>query len=216
MGGALAVLVLTTCSPTSTTTSNRPASGATPSVGSSTSEAGAAPSLELPCSESIASLLQPSSGNTVVLGVVALPTSDARAFALQTDLSGERDPTARLFAKSGLEINAGAAFEIVVPDEAANRFSIGWGSPAKRTRHLVVRGCHAESSWAARVGSAICDSGFTWFAYAGGYWLQQVGCLPLLVRAGGQQRRILIGVGAPCAGQSHFPGPRGLHTGFDS
>lgn len=72
----------------------------------STSETGAAPSLELQCSESIATLVHPSSGNTVVLGVVALPTSDAMAFALQTDLSGERDPTARLFAKSGLEINA--------------------------------------------------------------------------------------------------------------
>jgi hypothetical protein len=153
---------------------------------------GAAPSVTLPCSDAIASELQPSADNAVILGVVALPTSQTRPSALQTGLSGAPDPSARLFAKEGLEIRAGAAFELIVPDQVANRFSIGWGSPGRRTRRLIVPGCHGHQPW---------------LAYAGGYWARQVGCLPLLVRAGAQEQRVLIGVGTPCSGQRPPPQP---------
>jgi hypothetical protein len=196
MRAALPEVLLSACSHASPDPSQRPEVGATPSVGPSISEtgasAGAAPSVTLPCSQAIDSELRPSTASRVVLGVVALPTSDAAPVALQTSLSGEPDRSARLFAKQGLEIKIGAAFEIVVPDEVANRFSIGWGSPGRRTRHLVVPGC---------------DGSPDWLAYAGGYWAQQVGCMPLLVTAGGQEQRVLIGVGAPCPGQRPPPQP---------
>jgi hypothetical protein len=63
------------------------------------------------------------------LGVVALPTSDNMKAALQTRVSGEADPAARLFAKTGLVIRVDAAMELIVPGEVADRLSIGWGSP---------------------------------------------------------------------------------------
>jgi hypothetical protein len=205
MRAAVAVLLLVACSPPSAAPPNGPASRATPSSGSATREPGAAPSATLTCSDAIGSDLPPRD-LAVVLGVVALPTSEASRFALQTALSGERDPAARLFAKQGLLIRTGVSFEIVVPDEVASRFAIGWGSPARRTRDLVVGGC-PSGSCAADHGSAICDSSSAWLAYPGGYWVQQVGCLPLLVRAAGREQRALIGVGAPCPGQRLPPAP---------
>src|SRR5207253_11145210 len=120
--------------------------------------------------------------------------------------SGERDPSARLFAKEGLFIKTDAALELVVPDQVASRFAIGWGSPARRTRHLVVQGC-PPGSCAADHGSSVCDSSSSWLGYPGGYSVRQVGCLPLLVRAAGQEQRVLIGVGAPCPGQQPPPDP---------
>src|SRR5437879_4411978 len=192
---ALAVLLLSACASSSAAPASRPGSAATPSVRSAAgigASPGAAQSVALPCLEAIAPESHPSGDSTVVLGVVALPTGEARTFALQTSLSGENDPTARLFAKQGLEVKAGAAFEIVVPDEVADRFSVGWGNPGRRTRRLVVQGC---------------DEGSAWLAYAGGYWVRHVGCLPLIVRAGGREQRVLIGVGAPCPGQKPPPKP---------
>ncbi len=168
----------------------------------------AVPSAILNCLDAIDSG-PPSSDYTSVLGVMALPTSQTSRFALQTALSGEPDPAARLFAKEGLLVKTEAAFEIVVPDEVANQFTIGWGSPASRTRRLAVQGCH-PGSCAAHHGSAPCDSSSTWLAYPGGFWVRQAGCLPLRVRAGEQEQRVLIGVGAPCPGQK--PPPELTHT----
>ena len=192
---AVAVLLLSACSQ-ATPPANPTNPGATPSVGSSSTAVspptGVASSTTMPCHAVIGSESRPASDSTVVLGVVALPTSDARGHALQTSLSGERDPAGRLFAKQGLEVRAGGAFEIVVPDEVADRFSSGWGNPGRRTRQLDVQDCH---------------SGSQWLVYAGGYWVQRVACLPLIVRAAEQEQRVLIGVGAPCPGQRPPPQP---------
>lgn len=141
-----------------------------------------------------------------MLGVVALPAAATRPTALQTARSGERDPRARLFAKWGLWIKVDARFELVVPREAADRLSIMWGSPGQRTQHLLVPGCQAGTC-SANDGSGACDRSDEWLAYAGGYLVRQVACLPLLVRASGQQQRVLIGVGAPCPGQKPPPQP---------
>jgi hypothetical protein len=150
------------------------------------------PSVTLPCLDSPGSEAHPAAGSTVVLGVVALPTSETMGTALQTSPSGESDTNARLFAKQGLDVKTGADLEIVVPDEVANGFSIGWGSPVRRTRHLVVDPCESSSPW---------------LAWAGGYWVRQVGCMPLVVRSRGREQRVLIGVGAPCPGQRPPPQP---------
>lgn len=66
----------------------------------------------LPCRET-AGADAPWQGTSVVLGVVALPASPHMRRALQTTLTGSRDPAARLFAKEGLVVRAGARFELM-------------------------------------------------------------------------------------------------------
>ena len=137
-----------------------------------------APPVTLACRDSIATPSQPDAGLTAVLGVVALPTTGT---ALQTAPSGE--PTGRLFAKAGLVVRAGSALDLVVP--AGVGLLIGWGNPAPRTSHLVVASC----------------PGAGWLAFAGGYWVDHPACASLLVRVGGHQQRVSIGVGAACPGE---------------
>ena len=192
LAGALAALALTSCQQASPSPSRRPEPGGPSPVRSAATEAGAAPFAVLPCGEAIDSRTVPLPDQEVVLGVVALHTSQAAPFALQTSRSGEADPAARLFSKSGLEVKSRTAFEIVVPDEVASRLSIGWGSPARRTRRLAVPGCDSDSPW---------------LVYAGGYWVRQAACQPLLVRAGRREQRVLVGIGAPCPGQQPPPQP---------
>jgi len=129
-----------------------------------------------------------------VLDVVALPTS-SKAAALQTGRTGDPDPAVRLFAKTGLVIKAGTKFELVVPDEAKDMVSIGWGgAPSTPSRRITVS-CPARAS----------SSG--WQAYVGGYWAPRPACVPLIVRAGGKEQRVLIGLGTPCPGQLPPQGP---------
>ena len=174
---------------TSATGAPTPASPVT-TVPVDTRTPAASDTVVLPCEQSIASVPGVPGGYEAVLGVVALPTATVASTALQTSASGDPDPQARLFAKTGLLARAGASFEIIVPDEARPGFSVGWGSPAVRTSALT----------------AACD-GDGWLVFAGGYFVDQVGCRPLLVWAGGEEARVEIGVGAPCAGQDGPPAP---------
>ena len=129
-----------------------------------------------------------------VLGVVALPTS-SKAAALQTARTGDPDPAVRLFAKTGLVIKAGTTFELVVPDEAKDMVSIGWGvAPTTPSRRVTVS-CPSGAS----------SSG--WLAYAGGYWVPRPACVPLIVRVGGKEQRVYIGLGIACPGQLPPQGP---------
>lgn len=129
----------------------------------------------------------------VVLGVVALPTSPGYP-ALQTSLTGDTG-SGRLFAKTGLLVKPGTTFEIVVPAEFADRFGIGWGgAPSAPTTRLTVAACPNPG-------------GTGWLAYAGGYWIDRPACVPLIVKAGGEEQRVHIGLGTACPGQSP---PQGL------
>lgn len=129
-----------------------------------------------------------------VLGVVALPTS-SKAAALQTSRGGDPDPAVRLFAKTGLVIKAGTTFELVVPAEAKDMVSIGWGDgPSKPSRRVTVS-CPAGAS----------SSG--WLAYPGGYWVPRPACVQLIVRTGGKEQSVHIGLGTPCPGQLPPQGP---------
>ena len=129
-----------------------------------------------------------------VLDVVALPTS-SKAAALQTGRTGDPDPAVRLFAKTGLVIKAGTKFELVVPDEAKDMVSIGWGGVPSTPSRRVTVSCPARAS----------SSG--WQVYVGGYWAPRPACVPLIVRAGGKEQRVLIGLGTPCPGQLPPQGP---------
>jgi len=123
----------------------------------------------------------------VVLGVVALPISP-RYPALGTALSGDGNGPLRLFAKTGLFFRPGTKFELIVPARFASRLRIGWGNPG--TPSLIVD-----------VSNCASPGGGGWLAIAGGYWIDHPACVPIIVRAGGKQQQVHIGVGKACPGQ---------------
>ena len=164
----------------------------TPPNGPSTSSATPAAESVLDCGNAIDGNA-PVAPFQVVLGVVALPISPGYP-ALQTSLSGDGNGPLRLFAKTGLVIRPGTTFELIVPARFTNRLSIGWGSPGTPSHRVVVSNC-------ASMG------GGGWLAYAGGYWIDHPACVPIIVRAGGRQQQVHIGVGTACPGQRPPQGP---------
>jgi len=189
-----AALLLGACSTTPTANENTGASpvsspqqapatssGTTTPVGSA--EAGSA---TLDCANYI-DAQPPPADFQIVLGVVALPTSPSHA-ALGTSANGP-EQSLRLFAKTGLDIRAGTRFELIVPDQPAGRLGVGWGgAPSTPSRRLIVANCP--------------NAGHTgWLAYPGGYWVSDPACVPLIVRAGGEDQLVHIGLGTPCPGQ---------------
>jgi hypothetical protein len=149
------------------------------------------PKGSLACQDVIATRDTPDSDLSVVLNAVALPTRDA----LQANRSGEVGPADRLFAKRGLLVASGASFELIVPSDWVGKLSVGWGNPAPRTPHLHVSACKAAGSQK------------TWLVFAGGFWVADAACVPLLVKAGSGQELVHIGVGAACPGQAPPPTP---------
>jgi hypothetical protein len=147
-----------------------------------------APDMALACDQKIYTIDDPPADQQKIFDEVALPDK-----ALQANTSGESDPSALLFAKTGLYITPGASFGLRVPDDWIGRLAIGWGSPAVRTVHLFVPGC--EETAVHR----------QWFVYAGGFWVAQPACVPLLVDSGGQEQTVHIGVGTACPGQAAPP-----------
>jgi hypothetical protein len=129
----------------------------------------------------------------VVLGVVALPISP-RYPALGTALSGDGNGPLRLFAKTGLFFRPGAKFELIVPARFASRLRIGWGAPGAPSQIVEVSNC-------ANPG------GGGWLAIPGGYWIDHPACVPIIVRAGGKQQQVHVGVGKACPGQRPPPEP---------
>jgi hypothetical protein len=88
-------------------------------------------------------------------------------------------------------------FELIVPKAWRNRLRLSWGQSPLTTR-LRVQGCPASTP------------GEKWLAFAGGYYVTSPACVPLIVRAGTQERRVKIGVGARCPGQTaRVPAPVG-------
>jgi hypothetical protein len=147
-----------------------------------------APSALLACQGAIASEAEPPAYQTVLLNQVGLPRT-----ALQASPSGEADPSARLFAKAGLDVASGASFELSVPDEWVGRLTIGWGGPATRTSNFYVSGCNATAPQER------------WLVFPGGFWVGEPACAPLLVRSGAQEQVVQIGIGTACPGQAAPP-----------
>jgi hypothetical protein len=138
----------------------------------------------------------PARGMRVVLGVVALPATPSTRRALQTSRSTLRDPAARLFAKQGLVIRTTTRFRLIVPAGFLDRLSIAWGSSSDSPRASIfaVNGCAGPA-------------GVSWLAYAGGYYVRDPMCAPLIVAADGRRRRVQIGIGKPCPGERPPPNP---------
>jgi hypothetical protein len=119
--------------------------------------------------------------DVVVLDNVALPVGRT----LQVNPAGTESELP-LFAKHGLVVRAGAAVELRVHPEWANRVQVGWGSPASPGREVKVAACPAR-------GQA------PWLVFAGGYWVDAPVCFPLIVRTQGHDAQVRIGVGEDCS-----------------
>jgi hypothetical protein len=155
-------------------------------VGTGQSSAGVEGPGLLACAASIGSAPAAPPDLQVVLQDLALPTG----MVLQASPSGESDPAARLYAKWGLVVRAGAVVDLQVAPGWEGRARIGWGNPASPSLSVHVPGCPQPSGPAQ------------WLHFAGGYYVDQPACLPLIIRAGGQQARVFISVGVACPGQA--------------
>jgi hypothetical protein len=99
----------------------------------------------------------------------------------------------RLGAKSPLLVRAGSEAEIVVAPEWRDRVVFWWGNTGGGTRPastFLVGPCRPPGSVAGG-----------WLVYPGGFFVSDVACVSLLVRAAGVERRVQIGIGDPCPGQ---------------
>jgi len=140
----------------------------------------------LRCDNVIDGATPPATWQTV-LGVVGLATSP-QAPAVQTAVTGDREPSRRLFAKIGLIVRAGARFTLTVLAGSPGGLGIGWGNSARPHRDVVVAGC-----------PDVEHTG--WLSYPGGYWINHPACVVLVVRAGGRTQRVHVGLGVACPGQ---------------
>jgi hypothetical protein len=141
---------------------------------------------QVSCGWSIAARPDPPGDYRVVVQDVAVPI----ATVLQVNETGETDPAVRLFAKWGLVVRAGAAVDLRVGPGWEERARIGWGSPASPGAAVHVPACPGPS------GQTV------WLAFAGGTWVAQPACVPLIVRSRGQETQVRLGVGVACAGTS--------------
>jgi hypothetical protein len=141
---------------------------------------------QVECRWSIRASPDPPGSYRVVVQDVAVPAAPV----LQANESGETDPAMRLFAKWGLFVRAGAPVDLQVRSGWENRARIGWGSPASPAVAVHVPACPGPS------GQAV------WLSFAGGTWVAQPACVPLIVRSRGQEAQVRLGIGMQCAGPS--------------
>jgi hypothetical protein len=157
-------------------------------------ESFSAPVTALECANGVSTDLR-ASDLQVVLGVVALPASP-RAAALGTGRLGERGQP-RLFAKSALVVRAGDSFELLAAQAPPRSLAFSWSPHPETptpTRSLDVSRC--RSTYNSK-----------WLAFVGGYYVNRASCATLIVRTATSQRRVKIGLGAPCPGQRPPQGP---------
>jgi hypothetical protein len=130
------------------------------------------------CADSIDRAAELPGDYRLVAQVVAVPTDPL----LSASPSGESDPAAKLFAKWGLVVRAGATAEIAVAPGWADEARVGWGTPGTP---------------AASVRVVACPSG-AWTVFAGGTWVAEPACVPLVIRAGGRTEQIRLPIGVAC------------------
>ncbi|MGI5522043.1 hypothetical protein ACQEUX_13985 [Micromonospora sp. CA-259024] len=105
---------------------------------------------------------------------------------LSAEKSGEADPAARLFAKWGLVVRAGAVVDIQVAPGWEDDARIGWGASHTPATTATVRAC------------APTDGQAQWLAFVGGTWVARAACVPLIVRSNGREDRFHLGIGVAC------------------
>lgn len=167
-------------------TASDPVAVVAPTPAGASAEPSLAPGVGLvSCASSIAGLPDPPGDYRLVVRNVAVPT----ASVLQVGDPGETDPAARLFAKWGLVVRAGAAVDLQVGPGWEDRARLSWGGPALSAAAVHVPACPAPSS-------------SVWLVFAGGTLVAQPACVPLIVRSQGQEAQVRLGIGAPCGSAS--------------
>ncbi|MGC4759749.1 hypothetical protein [Micromonospora trifolii] len=172
------VVVLSACTPAGDARQRTtpPADGAAPSTDSS----GGGP----PCTASVDALPAPPAGYRLVGRDVAVPD----AAVISAEDSGEADPAARLFAKWGLVVRAGAVVDVRVAPGWQDRARLGWGGTGTPAATVTVHACASEGGQGR------------WMAFVGGTWVARAACVPLIVTSDGQDDPVDLGIGVPCAG----------------
>ncbi|MET0424454.1 MAG: hypothetical protein ABW046_11285 [Actinoplanes sp.] len=133
------------------------------------------------CAESIDTVPRPPDDRRVVGGEVALPAADV----VEPADSGRPAPL-RLFAKWALLVRGGATVRITVAPGWTDRGWVGWGQPGEPSTAVQLTGCPAT------------DGAEAWSVFAGGSWVTDPACVPLLVEAGGETARLDVAIGKPC------------------
>jgi hypothetical protein len=131
------------------------------------------------CSAPVGQVDAPDAGYRVVAGVAAVPGDRI----LQAGSSGESEPSAKLFAKWGLLVRTGETIEVSVE---SGRALVGWGKPAVPAASVRITACPEGSRPRP------------WAAFAGGTWVAEPACVPLVIRAGDNTERVRIPVGVAC------------------
>jgi hypothetical protein len=150
----------------------------------------------LVCRSVISAQPAPPPDREVVLGDIGLPTG----MVLTASPSGEADPAARLYAKAGLVVRAGAVADVRVAPGWEDRARIAWGQqPLTPGPGVHAAACPVPCQYSRCTSSGRAAQ---WLGFAGGFFVDQPICLPLIVDAGGKQARVFISVGVPCAGQT--------------
>ncbi|WP_203911431.1 hypothetical protein [Rhizocola hellebori] len=127
------------------------------------------------CATAVDTVPEPPRTLEVVLGVVALPTQKV----LQANDVGQ---PGELFAKQGLVVKADAEVELAVGDGVVGA-RLEWNGVATTgpvTHHVP---CVGQTGWRA---------------YAGGFYVAEPSCLPIMVRAGSGEQTVRIAVGVAC------------------
>ena len=138
----------------------------------------------LRCSEAIDSLETPPAGFTVFRGIVALRINRDNRVAHQTSEDLKAAYGERHFAKAALLVRAGAKFKMVIPEARRGMTSIAWGyGGTPRTWELTVPGCPGSTGWKV---------------FTGGFWLEDPGCVEVIIRDGEHEEVLQLNLGSPC------------------
>lgn len=141
----------------------------------------------LDCATAIDMLDEPPSDYTVFLDTVAL-AGGRNSGALPVNLNEE---TGLFGAKIGLAVRSGSEFTLSIGESSRRNASFGWGGSGDTQVLSVVK----------------CEGSLAWLVFPGGFSVHQPSCVEVIVHQGTRSEVGLIGVGAPCDGQTSPPSP---------
>lgn len=159
----MSVLIATGCSSGSAETPEPDPTGDSASITSATADAEL-----LPCQSTILDDEDVPDDYEILLDTIALPTANSAPRALQAGRHEDTDPPS-YFAKTGLLVRSGAAFDIEV--ENPRTAGVLWGSMAEYSETISSQGCPGE----------------TWIAFAGGFVVEEPTCIRLTLIVDDQQ-----------------------------
>jgi hypothetical protein len=139
---------------------------------------------QLDCASTIDMLTELPIDYRELAAVVALPEIDSH----QLGRSGpDGDPnSARKFAKMGLLIRRGTAFELHVGGRSQGNALIAWGNIENPgpVSSIAVDDCPGRAEW---------------LVYAGGVWVLEPACVALIVIAGDETVEMELPIGQTCS-----------------